>query len=231
MRESKYLFTMLDKMKTETVYEDCSICMDQNNEPAITSCGHIYCFECIKACIIKKPECPLCKKHIQPKDIYLVNKKQEVKDNDIITKYGSKLGCIINTVNTILENKDNKVIIFSQWDDMLNLVAQTLKENKINNVNVKGNAFMRNSAITKFKDGAERVIMLSLKNGASGTNLTEATHIIFVEPVNAPKDEVKLIEGQAIGRACRIGQNKQVDVIRILIKNTIEEEIYNNIYI
>jgi hypothetical protein len=104
-----------------------------------------------------------------------------------------------------------------------------LKENNINNTNVKGNAAMRNNAISRFKDGTDaKVIMLSLKNGASGTNLTEATHIIFVEPIDAPKEEVKLIEAQAIGRAWRIGQKNNVKLIRVLIKDTIEEEIYNN---
>ena len=45
--------------------------------------------------------------------------------------------------------------------------------------------------------------MLSLKNSASGTNLTEATHIFFVEPIDAPKEKCRAIEGQAIARACR----------------------------
>ena len=69
--------------------------------------------------------------------------------------------------------------------------------------------------------------MLSLEKSASGTNLTEATHIIFVEPTDHSEDEVRAIESQAIARACRIGQEKKVKVIRILTKNTIEEEIFN----
>ena len=71
--------------------------------------------------------------------------------------------------------------------------------------------------------------MLSLKNSASGTNLTEATHIFFVEPINQSKSECIAIEGQAIGRACRIGQKKEIKIIRILCKDTIEEEIFNRI--
>mgnify|MGYP000849516760 CR=1 FL=1 len=50
----------------------------------------------------------------------------------------------------------------------------------------------------KFEDN--KVIMLSLSNSASGTNLTEATHIIFVEPINSKNEEVKAVESQAIGR-------------------------------
>ena len=76
----------------------------------------------------------------------------------------------------------------------------------------------------------DNIIMLSLKNAASGTNLIEATHIIFVEPINAPIEEIKSIESQAIARACRIGQKQKINIIRILIENTIEETIYNTKY-
>jgi SNF2 family DNA or RNA helicase len=72
--------------------------------------------------------------------------------------------------------------------------------------------------------------MLCLKNAASGTNLIEATHILFVEPINAPQKEIQIIEHQAIARACRIGQKNPVMVIRILIENTIEEDIYRRNY-
>ena len=77
-------------------------------------------------------------------------------------------------------------------------------------------------------NNSDNVIMLSLAKSASGTNLTEATHILFVEPIDSKGDEVRAIEAQAIGRACRIGQKNNIKVIRILTKGTIEETIYNN---
>ena len=101
---------------------------------------------------------------------------------------------------------------------------------------IKGNVWSRNSAISKFKLGKDstgednKVIMLSLSNSASGTNLTEATHIIFVEPINSKHDEVRAIESQAIGRACRLGQKNKIKVMRILTHNTIEQDIYDKIY-
>ena len=139
-------------------------------------------------------------------------------------------------VRNIVIEPESRIIIFSQWDFMLSLIGKTLSENGIANCFVKGNVWSRNSAINKFKNGKtlsgedNKVIMLSLKNSASGTNLTEATHIFFVEPINACIDEVRAIEGQAIGRACRLEQKKQVELYRILVKDTIEEEIYKTIY-
>ena len=70
--------------------------------------------------------------------------------------------------------------------------------------------------------------MLSTENAASGTNLTEATHIIFMEPHKGDYGSIKAIEDQAIGRSVRLGQINQVYVYRLIIKNTIEEEIINN---
>ena len=139
-------------------------------------------------------------------------------------------------MRTLITNDNNRIIIFSQWDRMLNLIGKTLSDNGVANSFIKGNVWARNSAINKFKLGKDhigkdnKVIMLSLSNSASGTNLTEATHILFAEPINANSEEIKAIEAQAIGRACRLGQKNKIKVIRILTENTIEENIYNDIY-
>lgn len=183
----------------------------------------------------------MCKTDLAGKEIYLVDsKKEELEEveevNPLIKKYGSKLGKLISVIRTLVTDDNNRIIIFSQWDRMLNLIGKTLSENGVANSFVKGNVWSRNSAISKFKLGKDssgndnKVIMLSLTNSASGTNLTEASHIIFVEPINSRHEEVKAIEAQAIGRACRLGQKNKIKVIRILTRNTIEENIYDNIY-
>jgi SWI/SNF-related matrix-associated actin-dependent regulator of chromatin subfamily A3 len=240
MSESKYLFTILDKMKKPEILdeENCSICMDNLDNPAITACGHIFCYDCLKMCLGEKKRCPLCKADLTGKDLMVMNiKKDEYQQsNPLVEKYGSKLGKLISVIRVLASQEDNRIIVFSQWDDMLSLIGKTLAENEIENCFVKGNVWSRNAAIRKFKNGKNdsgadnKVIMLSLKNAASGTNLTEATHIFFVEPINASKEECKAIEGQAIARACRVGQKHTIVLMRILIENTIEETIYRNNY-
>ena len=240
--ESKYMLSILNKLEDNEILNDddnnCSICLEILNNKSVTKCGHIYCAECIKNCLKYKKLCPMCKKPITIDDIYLVKKKEKKINNinPLIEKYGSKLGKIIIMIRNIVLDPDSRIIIFSQWDFMLSLIGKTLAENGIANCFVKGNVWSRNSAINKFKNGKtlsgedNKVIMLSLKNSASGTNLTEATHLFFVEPINSSKDEVKAIEAQAIGRACRLGQKQKVVLHRVLVKNTIEEEIYNTIH-
>lgn len=240
IHESHYIHTILEQMKNKKIEdeENCSICMDNLDNPALTACGHIFCYDCLKMCLGDKKKCPMCKADLSGKEILVTSKKNIPTENvnPLITKYGSKLGKTISIIRTIVAQPSSRIIIFSQWDDMLNLIGKTLSENGIENCFVKGNVWSRNSAINKFKLGVNaegednKVIMLSLKNAASGTNLTEATHILFIEPINASSDECKAIEGQAIGRACRVGQKNKISVMRILIQDSIEEEIYKKSY-
>jgi SWI/SNF-related matrix-associated actin-dependent regulator of chromatin subfamily A3 len=241
--ESKYMLSILEKMAKKDeidLNQNCSICFDTLSNPSLTPCGHIFCKDCLEMCLQVKKECPMCKADLAGKEIYLVDSKKEEaepeEENPLIKKYGSKLGKLISIVRTLISDDKNRIIIFSQWDRMLNLIGKSLSDNGVANSFVKGNVWSRNSAISKFKLGKDssgednKVIMLSLSNSASGTNLTEATHIIFVEPINQKNEEVKAIEGQAVGRACRLGQKNKIKVIRILTQNTIEEEIYDKIY-
>lgn len=240
MSESKYLFTILEKMKSPEIFEEenCSICMDQLNNPTLTACGHLFCHDCLKMCLTDNNRCPMCKTNLAGKDLLVMNLKVDKKEetNPLIRKYGSKLGKLISIIRFLVSQESTRIIIFSQWDDMLSLVGKTLADNGIENCFVKGNVWSRNSAINKFKAGKNnsgtdnKVIMLSLKNAASGTNLTEATHIFFVEPINATKEECRAIEGQAIARACRVGQKQKIMLMRVLIENTVEEEIYRKNY-
>ena len=236
--ESSYLLKILEKINDdsldETEEKSCSICFEPN-DLSLTKCGHMFCIACIKEWVNMKHNCPVCKKELYLNEVYSLNKKIDAKEeiNPLIKKYGSKLGKIISMIRSIITNPDSRVIIFSQWDTMLSLISKTLSENGIANCSVKGNVWSRTAAISKFKNGKtlngeeNKVILLSLKNCASGTNLTEASHIFFVDPINEPKPVVKAIESQAIARACRIGQKQKITLYRTLIKDSIDELVYN----
>jgi SNF2 family DNA or RNA helicase len=91
-------------------------------------------------------------------------------------------------------------------------------------VNLKGNAYVVSKQLKKFKTGEEQVILLSADRSNSGTNLIEANHVILLDThlisdIKTKKD----VEKQAIGRAVRLGQTKNVQVVRFIMKNTIEQ--------
>ena len=80
------------------------------------------------------------------------------------------------------------------------LFRKSLSETGIDCSFITGSVYSRNKAISRFKLGGENnsVILLSLEKSASGTNLTEASHIFFVEPIDATKEHIQEIESQAI---------------------------------
>jgi SNF2 family DNA or RNA helicase len=91
----------------------------------------------------------------------------------------------------------------------------------------KGNVFQKKKANLNFKsNNYYKIILLSSKYAASGLDLIEASKIIFIDPIYGDFDTTKQVEDQAIGRAHRLGQQKPVEVVRFLIKDTIEEECY-----
>lgn len=147
----------------------------------------------------------------------------------LIHLYGTKMGHLIKYFRTTFQkNPDDRVIIFSQWDTLLKNIQTTLKQNGITSLCCKGSVFQKKKAVERFKKKTAdiRILMLSTKYAASGLDLMEANKIILFDPVYGTEKYKAGIEAQAIGRAARLGQERDIEVIRFLIRDTIEEEIH-----
>ncbi len=238
-RTYNYLKQAIDAMVAEDSEETCAICLDtiEKNSKAITKCGHKFCWECLHDTHKVKQhdfKCPICNNPISTQDIYVLqDRREEVQvDNslqDIINKVKStKIGSIIHYLQTEIQ-KNDKVILFSQWDEMLHKVGSILEGYKLNLVYCNGSVYQRKRAIQQFSTNADiNIIMLSSRNAASGINLTAANKIILLEPVYGSIEYRNSIESQAVGRADRIGQKRPIEVCRFIIEDTIEEDILKN---
>lgn len=117
-----------------------------------------------------------------------------------------------------------KVIVFSQFTSLLDFVEVALElANKPNFLRYDGsmNSNARNECIIDFYDKAEMdVLLISLKAGNVGLTLTCASHVIIMDPFWNP-----FVEDQAMDRAHRIGQRKEVYVHRIVLEGTVEDRI------
>lgn len=212
----------------------CPICLEDltNSVMTVTECGHFFCGSCISTSLKQHNinKCPMCRAQINSKKLQVIlpRKKKKKKDTDEnINKWGTKMARLIQYLHQILNDKKNRVIIFSQFDNMLKLVGNVLLENKITHLFLKGSANVVQGRIRKFKlDPSIRIVLLSSEKAASGLNLTEANNIILLDSHNARKNLCKIIEEQAIGRSVRLGQKESVSVKRFVMKNTIEEENY-----
>lgn len=135
-------------------------------------------------------------------------------------KYSSKIIRIVQEVQSLRkEDPQVKIIIFSQWEANLSVIQGALVENKIS---TKTNKSLDMIEEFKSESGGVTCLLLPLSWGSKGLNLIEATHVFLVEPILNPSEEL-----QAIGRVHRIGQTKPTVVHRFIVKDTIEETIYN----
>lgn len=145
-----------------------------------------------------------------------------------INLYGTKVTHLIAYLRTYTtEPYNQRVILFSQYDNFLNSLKKTLTDFGMACVMCKGNVFQKRKATTHFKNDPKfRVILLSSKFSASGLDLIEANKIIFIDPVYGNAKSTHAIETQAIGRAHRLGQKNSIKIVRFLMRKTIEETAF-----
>jgi DNA repair protein RAD5 len=209
--------------------EGCPVCYEEltNLYKAATPCGHFICGDCIQQICnhSNRLDCPMCRTPLDKTQLQIISPETM----DLTNRLGTKMTRLIEYSKDIISlDADNRIIIFSQWDSMLKLISKNLKNNDVNHLTLNGSYNTINSKLRKFKlDSSIRILLLSSDKAASGLNLTEANHIILMDTLNNDPDTSKIIESQAIGRAVRIGQTKNVQVKRFIMANTIEEEFYN----
>lgn len=112
------------------------------------------------------------------------------------------------------------VLVFSQFTEMLGLIAAELDRKRLRYVTLTGETRDRAEPVRRFQEGEVSLFLLSLRAGGVGLNLTAADTVIHYDPWWNPATEA-----QASDRAHRIGQDKPVFVYRLLCADTVEERI------
>ena len=113
-----------------------------------------------------------------------------------------------------------RILLFSQFTSMLDLIKPELDKAKIRFVEIRGDTVDRKTPVTQFQAGEVPLFLISLKAGGTGLNLTAADTVIHYDPWWNPA-----VENQATDRAHRIGQDKPVFVYKFIARGTIEERI------
>ncbi len=131
----------------------------------------------------------------------------------------AKLDYLLDMLQDMVE-EGRKILIFSQFTTMLQLIEDHLKILKIKHVKLTGQTKKRDEVIHAFQSGDIPVFLISLKAGGVGLNLTAADTVIHYDPLWNPA-----AEEQASDRAWRIGQDKPVFVYKLITNQSIEEKI------
>lgn len=133
----------------------------------------------------------------------------------------AKLDALLELVE-VLRDEDRHVLLFSQFAEMLELIARALDERGIAFLRLTGDtpARQRTELVREFQEGRCTLFLISLKAGGVGLNLTAADTVIHYDPWWNPA-----VEAQATDRAHRIGQDKPVFVYKLICRGTVEEKI------
>jgi SNF2 family DNA or RNA helicase len=142
-------------------------------------------------------------------------------------KYGidesGKMEMLVDILENTEENKE-KIIIFTQFVQMGNIIVKLLEDKFKTNVmfyHGRLSRKKRDKIIKEFEDNPDkRILIVSLKAGGTGLNLTAANHVVHFDLWWNPA-----VENQATDRAFRIGQKSNVFVYRFITKGTFEENI------
>ncbi|KAJ0661734.1 putative DNA helicase chromatin remodeling SNF2 family [Helianthus annuus] len=251
--------------KTVRLEDDtCPVCQERLSNPKMVfRCGHSTCCKCFLGMTErwiyrngtshdKWVMCPTCRQHTEYGNVaYVVDTLNKSSDVSVysfesseasMTVKGSYSTKIVAVTRRILcigsTNPKAKILVFSSWNDVLDVLEHAFTANDISFIRMKGGR-KSHVAISRFKGeqvgvnehvdkknrqsktNSVQVLLLLIQHGANGLNLLEAQHVILVEPLLNPA-----AEAQAIGRVHRIGQTNKTLVHRFIVKDTVEESLY-----
>ncbi|GAB2638597.1 DEAD/DEAH box helicase [Kribbella swartbergensis] len=138
-----------------------------------------------------------------------------------LERRSGKLAALDELLDVILAEGES-VLIFSQYVEMCRLIEAHLAARRIKTLFLHGGIGVRKreELVGQFQAGEAQVFLLSLKAGGVGLTLTRATHVVHYDRWWNPA-----VEDQATDRAYRIGQDRPVQVHRLVTENTLEDRI------
>ncbi|XP_028587090.2 helicase-like transcription factor isoform X1 [Podarcis muralis] len=225
---------LIEKMKfvlSSGSDEECAICLESLNFPVITHCAHVFCKPCICEVIQREKtnaKCPLCRKEVGLEN--LLECPSEELDSE--KKPGqewvssSKVNALMHALIKLRkQNPAVKSLIVSQFTKFLSLIEIPLKESGFAFARLDGSMTrkQRVQAIQQFQSNAEgspTIMLLSLKAGGVGLNLTAASQVFLMDPAWNPA-----AEDQCFDRCHRLGQKQDVVITKFIVKNSVEENM------
>uniref|UniRef100_A0A8C3SU50 Helicase like transcription factor n=1 Tax=Chelydra serpentina TaxID=8475 RepID=A0A8C3SU50_CHESE len=212
--------------------EECAICLDSLNLPVITHCAHVFCKPCICEVIQSEQpnaKCPLCRNELRVEHLVeypLEESESSIEKGDREWISSSKINALMHAlIDLRKQNPAVKCLIVSQFTTFLSLIETPLKESGFVFTRLNGSMTQKKrvQAIQSFQDshtGSPTIMLLSLKAGGVGLNLTAASRVFLMDPAWNPA-----AEDQCFDRCHRLGQKQDVVITKFIVKNSVEENM------
>ncbi|KAF1833280.1 helicase SWR1 [Decorospora gaudefroyi] len=147
--------------------------------------------------------------------------KYELQDQEWMDS--GKVAKLLQLLKKYKENGD-RALVFSQFTSVMDILGWVFDDHDINFMRMDGSTPIaeRQSLMDIFyQDESIQLFMISTKSGGAGINLACANKVIIFDSSFNPQDDI-----QAENRAHRVGQTREVEVVRLVTKGTVEEQIY-----
>ncbi|KAL6711845.1 DNA-dependent ATPase fun30 [Coniothyrium glycines] len=134
-----------------------------------------------------------------------------------------KVTALLSLLKKYKENGD-RALVFSQFTSVMDILGWVFDDHDINHMRMDGSTPIseRQSLLDLFyQDESIQLFMISTKSGGAGINLACANKVIIFDSSFNPQDDI-----QAENRAHRVGQTREVEVVRLVTRHTVEEQIY-----
>ncbi|GLT82070.1 hypothetical protein SLE2022_004830 [Rubroshorea leprosula] len=204
---------------------ECPICLEAFEDAVFTPCAHCLCRECLLSTWRNATSglCPVCRKTISKQDLITAPTGSRFRI-DIHKNWveSCKVTILMQELEK-LRSSGSKSILYSQWTAFLDLLQIPLCRNNIPFLRLDGTLSQkqRERVIKQFSEDSNiLVLLMSLKAGGVGVNLTAASNAFVLDPWWNPA-----VEEQAVMRIHRIGQTKSVTIKRFIVKGSVEERM------
>jgi DNA repair protein RAD5 len=220
---------------------ECPICSEEPMiEQTVTGCWHSACKKCLLDYITHQtdkgeaPRCFSCREVLNPRDVFEVVKddghpdsfdgKPKISLQRLGSNSSAKIGALLTHLKTLRkELPGTKCVVFSQFTSFLSLIEPALTRASIPFLRLDGSMAQKARAAVLVEFAASKkgvVLLLSLRAGGVGLNLTMAKRVYMMDPWWS-----FAVEAQAIDRVHRMGQEDEVKVYRFIVKESVEERM------
>lgn len=219
---------------------DCPICCeDPMIEQTVTGCWHSACKKCLLDYIDHQtdrheaPRCFNCREPINKRDIFEVVRNDDDPGDSTprislqrvgVNSSSAKVVALMKHLRSLRkENPTMKSVVFSQFTSFMNLIEPALAKANMQFLRLDGSITQkaRAAVLEEFRNSKKfTILLLSLKAGGVGLNLTSAKRVYMMDPWWS-----YAVEAQAIDRVHRMGQEDEVKVYRFIAKDSVEERM------